>query len=814
MSESKQTKSISGVIPQRSYWVVVRASSQIIDRLPARLCSIVLLVALLLPTCAPQAATANVWSAPNPVDPAFTTNDVSCASSSLCVAVGGSYGSEDTSGGLVLGSVAVYRSGQWSEASVIDTQASIESVSCPTSSFCVAMDSDGGALTYNGSTWSGPVATGAVLTAVSCTSRSFCVAIGSSREEASEAAVYNGNGWSTPSAAGVTGVNSISCVSEEFCMAVAEPGTGSAYALTYNGGAWSSSNIGSVGSEAHSVSCVSSAFCVAVGLSRAITYDGSTWSRSEVGGLKGIVTSVACHSESFCVAVSLGEAAIYNGSSWTAVNSVPESVSGVVSCPTASFCMVVGGYASSYDGSTWTGLVSLGSGGISMVSCASASFCVAVDRLGRAVMFNGSMWSPPSQVMSEGSITAVSCPSSEFCVGIGGRQRRYITTFNGLKWSAAQEIDNEDRWNSVSCVSASFCVALSERRNQYTSYTRSFASVYNGSAWTMPVEIDAGIILKSVSCVSSSFCVAVGAQDAVIYNGRLWSKPSEAYPEGELNAISCVSASFCMAVATAFPKNMGEQTEGRALVYNGSSWSAPVEIPPAPDYALMVPGAVACPSASFCMAVGATFGRGTAIFENDEWSPWLAFGHNGDFSSVSCPSVSFCVVASNEGQIYTWSASLGESASGGVVVAGPGNPAIRRPVEKHRPTVNRRTGVITLEYEFFGPGHVEAYGQLSDRDAAATALGRAAAKKKCRSTRRRQQERCVRGASMLYGRAKLEIRKAGRYKIHIMPRSRARRALKYDKTLSIALTVVFAPTGVSSHIRETTSVTVHPGEKP
>ena len=52
-------------------------------------------------------------------------------------------------------------------------------MSCPSASFCVAVDDDGNAFTYNGSSWSTPsrIDTIGDLTSVSCPSSSFCVAV-------------------------------------------------------------------------------------------------------------------------------------------------------------------------------------------------------------------------------------------------------------------------------------------------------------------------------------------------------------------------------------------------------------------------------------------------------------------------------------------------------------------------------------------------------------------------------------------------------------------------------------------------------------
>src|ERR1017187_3098610 len=73
------------------------------------------------------------------------------------------------------------------------------SVSCASSSFCAAVTSNGNALTYSGSSWSGPAEVGdlADLTSVSCPSPSFCAAVAWNGQDA-VTLTYNGSTWSAP----------------------------------------------------------------------------------------------------------------------------------------------------------------------------------------------------------------------------------------------------------------------------------------------------------------------------------------------------------------------------------------------------------------------------------------------------------------------------------------------------------------------------------------------------------------------------------------------------------------------------------------
>ena len=602
------------------------------------------------------ALAAGVWSPADSVDPAINAQSESCSSASFCVAVG------FTSG---FGSAAVYSDGAWSEASLIDTQSQLFSVSCPASStsFCMAMNGDGEALTYNGSTWSAPAPTGADLTSVSCSSASFCVAVGGS----GEAAVYNGSTWTAPTEIG-SQVSSISCTSESFCMAVGAGNGGAAHALTYNGSKWSTPSVIDSQDEngLHTVSCASSSFCVTAGnFGDELTYDGVTWTKPTQLGILGYIQSVSCHSESFCVAATPeGETATYSGSAWAVSSRISEqAASGALSCPTESFCVAVGGYASTYNGGAWTSPVPVGGGGLGAVSCSSSSFCSAVDFHGRMLAYDGTTWSAPTQIDPEGGLDSVSCPSAVFCVAAGGGQQGYALTSDGSAWSAPRDIDPEGGVRAVSCASTSFCMAVTEHTVE--GQERGYALTYRGGAWAVPSEIDAEAAVRSVSCPSDSFCAAVGGHDAVIYDGSSWSTPTPLYAEGSLKSVSCSSSTFCVAIAEHFSGILGPGANAQALTYNGSGWSAPSEIPSAPDRGPFDGGHVSCASSSFCLAA-ALFEGATAIFENGLWSAWMPLEFNGQFSSVSCPSASFCALVNEAGQAFTYSApSTAPSTPGG-----------------------------------------------------------------------------------------------------------------------------------------------------
>ena len=149
----------------------------------------------------------------------------------------------------------------WSAPISIDAGNSILSVSCPSSTFCMAVDGNGGGIDYDGTSWSSPLEVdgGGVLSSVSCPSSSFCMAVDSEGNAFS----YNGSSWSSGTSiyngSGGLPIEYVSCTSASFCMAAGDNNI-----MSYNGSSWSSVATSAVTDTFISVSCTSSSFCVLV----------------------------------------------------------------------------------------------------------------------------------------------------------------------------------------------------------------------------------------------------------------------------------------------------------------------------------------------------------------------------------------------------------------------------------------------------------------------------------------------------------------------------------------------------------------------
>jgi hypothetical protein len=276
-----------------------------------------------------------------------SVNGLSCPSATSCFAA-------------TDGAVVVQDSGLSYERS--PDLSTLNAVSCaPATRFCMFVDGDGGAFTYNNGTLGspGPVGSSIELDGVSCPSSGFCMAIDGQLNTVFE---YTAGSWDgghllpigTDTASNFVNV---SCTSTQFCMALVGTDAGELY-YTWNGTSWSSAST---------------------------PFDASA---------NGHVVSLTCTSASFCLETdAIGQALVFNGVTWSSpvvvdnYNAEPVLYSACAGTPTN--CVAVDEFDNSYqssDGVTWTSAVNLkpstGLSGVSSLTCATATLCVAGDGLG------------------------------------------------------------------------------------------------------------------------------------------------------------------------------------------------------------------------------------------------------------------------------------------------------------------------------------------------------------------------------------------------------------------------------------------------
>jgi hypothetical protein len=133
--------------------------------------------------------------------------------------------------------------------------------SCAATNFCIAVDTGGGVLTFNGSTWTAPDIidpTYQHLWSVSCPSRTFCAAVDTS----SNIFTFNGTTWTEgkPAPTGGKGLEAVSCPNSATCMANGFNGE----VFTYTNAKWTVSAQTKQGDNLTGLSCPVTHYCVTV----------------------------------------------------------------------------------------------------------------------------------------------------------------------------------------------------------------------------------------------------------------------------------------------------------------------------------------------------------------------------------------------------------------------------------------------------------------------------------------------------------------------------------------------------------------------
>lgn len=421
----------------------------------------------LLPTASAIAAG---WAIQPTVLPAGLSDsemsDVSCSSSTSCMAVGDDDNGYNSSGTSILdpGALAEGWNGTaWEIEPVADTAGqttSLARVSCVSATFCMAVGS----------------------TARAYLPLSPASGEGGGAGSRALAELWNGTGWtiqSTPSPTGKTGggLTGVSCLRSTFCVAVGTIGAyQGGFAEIWNGSAWhllptlSSVQVRSLGQRGRlsrqrvsltAVSCVTRTACAAVG-----SYD------SDPG--PGV-------NEYGAVAERWG------GRRWTAqkfpsgsgeftFNQVTDGTLTGVSCASKSSCMAVG-YGPPIDGSGFD------------------------PSLQFADYWNGVRWTITPTVgiprdhgdrrWPTGPLYGVSCTSPTMCIAVGQREPGEYTTSRAIHVEPLIQEWNGQRWTPVATPPA------------IATLTYGNAPVGN----TLPA-------LLGVSCVHGGACAAVGGGTA------------------------------------------------------------------------------------------------------------------------------------------------------------------------------------------------------------------------------------------------------------------------------------------------------------
>ena len=297
----------------------------------------------------------------------------------------------------------------WSAAKIDET--ALTGVSCASSSLCVAVDGKSHALVSaspsgGSSTWhTAEIAGAGAFTGVSCASNTLCVAVdGSGKATISTNPVGGSSTWHTADIAGAGAFAGVSCASNTLCVAV--DGSGNAFISTNpgegggTGATWRKAEIDT--GALTSVSCVAGPLCVAVDKTGDVLVSGeptgSSWASRQIDSSPLLAISCAPAPAGVCAAVDEAGAALASGNpsaglpsastaTWSAtpLGSLGGAPTGA-SCTAAGLCVLVANNGDGYVGDdptapapSWT-FAGIDPGTpLSAVSCESDGLCAAVS---------------------------------------------------------------------------------------------------------------------------------------------------------------------------------------------------------------------------------------------------------------------------------------------------------------------------------------------------------------------------------------------------------------------------------------------------
>lgn len=314
-----------------------------------------LLPAFALPLAAADAAGPSWhWTKPYTIPGKIDSiNGLSCPSLSLCVAVSSNkllWTTKPTAGASHWKNVALEPSSQ------PDVQGGVilDDVSCPTTTFCAAVDDIGNVFTTTHPTggkaqWHKRQVDNIEMLTIDCASATMCAALdyyGNALTSSNPAA----GPWSSVKISATNGAAyySVSCPSKSLCAAVESDGK---IAYTTSPGAaaptWHIAKVGGPGWMA--IACATAAHCVATGSGGVIGVSNNpaggvkTWHRTTVHPASFGLSKVDCPTPSFCMAVGANDwfstSPAAKASHWHQAT-VASGSQTAVSCPTAKHCFV------------------------------------------------------------------------------------------------------------------------------------------------------------------------------------------------------------------------------------------------------------------------------------------------------------------------------------------------------------------------------------------------------------------------------------------------------------------------------------------
>jgi hypothetical protein len=633
------------------------------------------------------------WTEHSPASqPGQVLSRVSCTSTNFCLATGGS-GTPD--GYFQPGNWVEFWNGtQWS-APVLPLVSSaavpgtvFTDVSCTSSTFCVAVAKAPAsaygsvAAQWNGSSWlvaflphpmtPSPTVVSTVSN-VECRQANSCVALGQDVRTypsgaflaTSWASRWDGTSWTTsngPSQLGTprTGYSvpiGLGCPTVSSCLT--SVGTNIDQITWPAGGGkatWRKVPVtGPIDDDfVNSISCSAATNCTSIGDHSEGVWNGTTWTRGPTP-LQGGFTALSCLPAGSCMTVG----GINGGNDLTPVSAtivgttftryyvpaqpgVGDSRLFTVSCGSSTSCLT-GGYGPSnihplleqWNGSAWALTSTSATNEVDAVACPTASTCVTVtDSRTLTATTNG----VAKVTTPGGSVSNLSCWAANGCMAAAFTASSAVTTiathgylWNGTSWQATPSLPVQNNYNelpALSCSSATDCTLAGFSRS-FSGTPADKPSLYhwNGTAWTSfapPGGIDGAVL--GISCPTAGFCLAVGRRTdqklpiLLSWNGTSWrnlTPPAATTGTAPLilNLVSCASATECVAVGgPADSSNGGLAATTWSGIWNSGAWTT-VGLGSMPIGAKIL--SLDCPTTTRCVGVGSS-----SLADND--APYAA----------------------------------------------------------------------------------------------------------------------------------------------------------------------------------------------
>ena len=647
----------------------------------------------------PQAGASGTW----PLSHSGGAGGVTCATTSLCVAVLGQTGSSIATADATDGASAT-----WSTAPLGPAfDGRIGHVACMSATQCLAVG-NGFAATGTASTTTpqyglgvtlsgsgtGSVSDGASLTCpgTSCSQEYSAGTQVTLTETPASGSTFNGwsgGGCSGTSTTCVVTVNDPTSVAASFGLSGPRPPQTGNPALF-----WGSSPVLADrappledASDVNSLSCPSASLCAGVdsrGNIITTTNPGTTapWSQASPDPSASYVNDISCPATNLCVAVDSNGNVVTStdpgdgpAALWTIENVASVHALYGISCPSATFCATVDNQhvfvsTDPSDGASahWAdvGSIDTNNFGFDDISCPSSKLCVAVDGDGYAWTSTNptspSSWTGNEIAFLSGkALNWISCtPAADLCLAYDNNDETHWTTdpSNPNSWQFETSIDTATYVRDMSCPSSTLCVGADNNGDIVSSTT----PTSNGT-WTKNTSIESSDngYLQSASCPSTQLCVVGGVGTASSANpdsgaSATWSADTNADGTNDLLGVSCASSSLCVTVG-----------------YNGSaaSTSDPSAGTSATWTAKAIDGtnrfdAVSCASGPLCVAVDDD-GNALTTATGTTWDSAKSVGDGTNhLDAVACPSATKCLAVDNAGNVArTGNANAGSPAGSG-----------------------------------------------------------------------------------------------------------------------------------------------------